>query len=512
MKIQIIKLESHDDLLSARDKLSWSKAGRVLVVWPSGSQILDRRLDLVLLKRTCLANGSQIGIVTEDLQVRKIAQDLGIPYFGNEAQALKTRWKTKRQKEITERPFPIPDIKMLKEEIDASAKGKFSEMYASWMDRKWVKITCLSVGILSIFILFAAFFPSATVTVEPVNKIQTVNLDIFANSQVKSVNISGVIPVHTVSVIVEGNGSLQTTGSLKIPDHLSSGRVVFTNLSDQFVNIPAGTVVETTGKEGVRFLTTQNRQIAAGPGTTLVVLIRAIQPGPGGNLQPGKVNTIEGELGLILSVTNKEAITGGDTKVVQAASEADYEKLRDQVIQSLQSLAIAQIRAKMASGDKFIANSIQIKDVLDEQSDPGLNQPADELTINLRLEFSGSYLSKSDLDDLGQMNLDAVLPPTFSTMNENITVEEVGLPVIDQDRTIQWKFTASRQIQENLNYGQVTQLIIGLTPNAAQELVSAILPVMNEPDIIIDPSWWPRMPIFSFRILIKEVSGAIIGS
>jgi len=44
MKIQIIQLEKHDDVISARDKMAWCKAPRILLVYPRGSRILTRQV------------------------------------------------------------------------------------------------------------------------------------------------------------------------------------------------------------------------------------------------------------------------------------------------------------------------------------------------------------------------------------------------------------------------------------------------------------------------------------
>ena len=57
MKIQIINIEPHDDYGSIRDKLLWAKAQRAVLVWPGRGTALNRRLDLVMLKRL----GQQLG-------------------------------------------------------------------------------------------------------------------------------------------------------------------------------------------------------------------------------------------------------------------------------------------------------------------------------------------------------------------------------------------------------------------------------------------------------------------
>src|SRR5512137_1281491 len=96
MKTYVIQLESHDDPLSTRDKMAWSKAPRLLLVWPRRGRILDRKVDLVVLQRHAQLLGAQLGIVTGDYDVRANAADAGIPSFSSVVQAQKGSWRKPR--------------------------------------------------------------------------------------------------------------------------------------------------------------------------------------------------------------------------------------------------------------------------------------------------------------------------------------------------------------------------------------------------------------------------------
>ena len=73
MKTQILRLEPHDDFISARDKMGWSQTERILLVWPEGGHILVRRLDLTLLQRKSTSLGAQLALVCDDANVRYYA-------------------------------------------------------------------------------------------------------------------------------------------------------------------------------------------------------------------------------------------------------------------------------------------------------------------------------------------------------------------------------------------------------------------------------------------------------
>src|SRR5215207_7702582 len=61
MKTQIITLESHDDLISVRDRLSWAKTPRILLVWPKYEKVTLRQVDLKILQRHASSLGAQLG-------------------------------------------------------------------------------------------------------------------------------------------------------------------------------------------------------------------------------------------------------------------------------------------------------------------------------------------------------------------------------------------------------------------------------------------------------------------
>jgi len=60
VKTQIITLETHDDLISVRDRLSWAKTPRVLIVWPKYAKVALRFVDLKVLQRHAESLGSQL--------------------------------------------------------------------------------------------------------------------------------------------------------------------------------------------------------------------------------------------------------------------------------------------------------------------------------------------------------------------------------------------------------------------------------------------------------------------
>src|SRR5574338_373405 len=109
MKTFIVQLETHDDVISARDKISWAKARRVLLVWPRKGSVLERPVDLLVLARHAKQNGAQMAVVTRSPKVKTYAAELGIPVFSSAAQAQGVVWRRPRGSLRSPAGFETPE-------------------------------------------------------------------------------------------------------------------------------------------------------------------------------------------------------------------------------------------------------------------------------------------------------------------------------------------------------------------------------------------------------------------
>src|SRR5215204_858580 len=295
MKTQIITLESHDDLISVRDRLSWAKTPRILLVWPTFEKVALRQVDLKVLQRHASSLGAQLGLVTRTSIVRADAEALGIPVFESAGQAQRVAWPKVRRKKW---PHKVPDKSLREQREQVQVKEE------AWRAHPVTRILALAVGVLSVLALVALFIPRAQVILKPVTKMQSIAISVNANPAVDAVFITGSIPVHEKRFIVEGSQTVLVTGEGIVPQSKAKGAVEFSNLTQQAVTIPAGTVVQTI--DSIRFVTTEDGVVDAGVGKKIELPIEAAEGGIAGNLEAEMINAIEGRLGLSLSVTNLE--------------------------------------------------------------------------------------------------------------------------------------------------------------------------------------------------------------
>src|SRR5262249_40151304 len=102
-KAEYVQLEGADDVTSVRDRLSFLRGQRVLLIWPEEGAILTRKLDLVLIQRDAMRRAIRLALVTHDPQVVRNARELNISTFETIGAAERGRWQRGRSKVFTNR-------------------------------------------------------------------------------------------------------------------------------------------------------------------------------------------------------------------------------------------------------------------------------------------------------------------------------------------------------------------------------------------------------------------------
>src|SRR5918996_1370603 len=144
MKTQIITLESYDDLISVRDRLSWAKTPRILLVWPKYEKVTLRQVDLKVLHRHALSLGAQLGLVTRRRRVRDDAEALGIPVFLSTGQAQRLPWPTPRRRRW---PRRSP-----RKELIHHKREQARQVSDAWRANPIIRVGSFAVGVLSVLI------------------------------------------------------------------------------------------------------------------------------------------------------------------------------------------------------------------------------------------------------------------------------------------------------------------------------------------------------------------------
>jgi hypothetical protein len=506
MKTQILRLDPHDDVISTRDKMNWGQTGRVLLVWPKRGRLLRRRVDLVLLQRHSSSLGAQLALITGDPVVRFNAYQLAIPVFKSLRQAQSAHWRVERRRRV--RPTPparTPQPKSL-EELEELRQAAHPPVQG-WLVQPAARIGFFTLSVLAVLALAAILLPGAQVNLTPQTKTQTLTVTVRASPTQENVNLSGIVPARAVTVIVEGRDLLKVSGVTKNPDRTASGKVVFTNLSDQPVNIPLGLVVRDLADPPVRFTTIQTSELDAGPGITTTLAVRALNPGEAGNLPAGALTAIEGSLGLSLAATNTHPTLGGSDRDLPLPTSQDRQRLYEKLETALRQSARTELETQLTQGDLIFTQTLTITRMLEQSYTPADDQPSGQLELSLRLEYQAMSAARNDIDNLATVLLDANLPAGYAPLPDTLAVKQVTPVVIESANHARWQFTAQRLLSPVIPSSQAITLILGAPPAQAVKRLSDTWPLAEDPVIRLAPPWWPRLPSLPFRISINAQPG-----
>lgn len=494
MKTQIITLESHDDLISVRDRLAWAKTPRILLVWSKGERISLRPLDLKVLQRQADSLGAQLGLVTRRASVRREAEALGLPVFESSSAAQREAWPVhKARRQRVPRP-PRRDLRQLRAEALPPEAG--------WRTRLGVRVVTFAVGVLAVLTVAGLFVPRAAVTLHPEAQIQRLVFPVTADPSIQSVFVSGSVPARAETVVVEGEQTAKVTGRISVPQTSARGVARFRNLTQTEVEIPAGTLAYTLTDPPVRFATLNTTRITPGLDQFVEVPIEAVTAGKTGNVAADSIQAIEGALGLMTAVTNPEPTGGGTDTTAIGPNEDDRFLLRESLLADLKTQAEAELRARLSSDDVLLTDTLALSQTLEETYNPPADQQGTSLALTLRVEFSVQVVSTHDLAELAEVTLNAVAEPGFAPVADSLSFQSVSKSVTDADGVTHWQMQAERRILRTLDLGAALALVRGRSPQEASALLSQEFLFENKPEITLTPAWWPWLPLIPFNVSV----------
>lgn len=492
VKTHIIPLDEHDDVVSVRDKMAWGRAARLLLVYPSRGRILQRSLDLRLLQRQAAAQGASLALVTRSAQVRRVAASLGIPVFRDAATAQRYHWPAPTRGPRLKRVGPRPDFRLWRASLEQAE--------APWRGHPVVRLSVFAAAVLALLILLLLLVPAAEIRLQVETRPQTLTLPLRASPEVAVLNLAGVVPSRQASTVVGGTMTSVITSLSDVPDQFAGGVVVFRNLTEEQIGIPAGTVVRTAGEPVWRFVTTADAVVAGEVDATVEVPVRALVAGAAGNLPGGSLVAIESELGASLAVTNPAAMSGGTDRLAVVPSAEDRLALRQALLEDLRGRALEQFEQELMPGDLLFMDTFTVGRVLSETYLPAAGQPGNRLTLTLQVEFQVHYAAGEDLARLATVSMDASLPPGYEAVPGSLRMAPVGEPITGEDGVTLWQMRVEREIRPRVDSAAAASLVRGRTRRAAAHRLAEVYPLLAPPEFRLRPSFWPLLPTLPFRI------------
>jgi hypothetical protein len=491
VKIQILHLDPHDDNVSARDKLGWAQAGRVVLVWPREGRPLTRRLDLVLVDRRARALGAQLGLVTSDPEIRQHARDLGLPVFDNPDRIPEEGWTRRRR-----RPLPLA-------QRNRAAPADWLALRPPRQARELsrpARLVVFAIPILALLTVAASLLPSAVITVWPATVARAAIFTFWLDPTAGSPRADGRVPAETVTASLRGERRVTTTGAVPIDSSSAEGEVVLTNLTFGRVEIPAETGLRATGSGNARFLTLED--VALDAGEEAVVEVRAAAPGIAGNVPAGAIDAVEGPASFLVEVTNPEPTAGGGESERPAVAAADRSRALRELTAELLGRAGAELEASLEPGQTLAMASLRTVREVERTYDRGVGEPADSLRLTLAIEVMAYVYNRDDLVTAASLAaaehveiLDLV--PGSVDLQLDGEFAETSPARYSASGVVRW------QAYEPPDYSTLDRSLAGISRRQAAERISEAFDLPRLPEIRLSPPWFPWLPWLPGRISFR---------
>ncbi len=491
MKIQIIQLEPEDDHASARDKLSQVKAPSALLIWPRRGRPLSRRLDLELIARHARRRGIALGLVVFDPEIRALAARVRIPVFDS-----------LEGSPAPDDPPRAPDLK-LPERQDRAPLAELREAreaarMPTYQLPARVRAIGFGVSVSSILVLAALLLPRASIILRPDRSPYRATVALWIDPEHESGPLPNRIPGYEITVSVSGESRIPTSGQTRLPSVAAAGEVTFRNLTDDPVEIPAGTGVRAGS---VRFLTAEQATLEGERDAEVSGPVLAALPGRAGNVAAGAIDAVEGELGFVLGVTNLGPTHGGQDVLAGAVSSTDLTSLRANLEANLLEQAELQLRAQLSLQDGFVPGSLGVVRVQEESYDRTAGAAAETLGLHLTLEVKGLAFHRSEVQSAIEAQLPGLLPEEWQLIPRSLSFQPV-LP--EAQRTdgaaVLGSFQVNAETARRVPFDQIRRLARGApTRRIAGDLQSAF-DLAQPPTVRNSPGWLPWLPGLEMQI------------
>jgi hypothetical protein len=375
---------------------------------------------------------------------------------------------------------------------------------ARWITQPAGRIGFFMLGVAAVLLIAALFVPEATVTLKPVSSQQALTIPVTASEAVPAVSVAGMVPVHAITVTVNGAQAARVSTRSSIPVSKARGVARFTNLSASAVTIPRGTTIYSVSPSTVQFATLNDTNLPGNINAVAEVPIQAVEGGAQGNLPANAIQAIQGSLSLSAAVTNPEATAGGTDRETAAPAEADRQRLRQVVVDLLKSQAMTQMQESIGAKDLLLTDTAKMGEVRQEAYDPPAGQPGNLLKLSMQVDFSAKYVEAQDLRQLAEAALNAARPAGYTALESSTSFRVAGQPSVDEAGALHFDLQVSRTMVRDLPLPGANAMVRGLNLPEAADRLQGQLPLAARPVIQIRPAWWPWMPLIPFRISVSS--------
>ncbi|MDP8904790.1 MAG: baseplate J/gp47 family protein [Chloroflexota bacterium] len=526
----VIYLDPETEITAAVARLRAMRDAAVVLVVPAGSRIGTSRINFRLLAREARERGLRLATVSGDPPVRALSDAAGVPAYGSvdAAEAALSEVPTAPAAApaagpaTAERPSvsepsgpPSPPVRSVPSDRAArvdqtrvlpgrrSVEPPLYEPEVAPKRRRrvrWIAPLVVLALLASLVGLgaYAAYLllPTAEITLRPrLIDVGPLSMTVVADPTVAAVDPAArLVPAQLVELPVTVKGEFTATGTRVTATH-ASGRVRFRSENTVFdVPIPAGTAVSTP--DGVEFETTASvtvpRAVFNVRAGTATVEVRAVRPGPSGNVAAGRIRRLPESLAAALvSVRNPQRTAGGrqieEPIVTHEDVDAAVTALTVQLAPEL--AAVLRDSASTPRGLTLYRGSAQLGPAVpDPPASELIDSTVESFTLSLSATARVLGVNEQLVDDVAAQQLRQRVPAGTVLLDSTVTTAHA--PGIVRGRVVEFTATAVARSYRLPDRDELLAEVRGESLSRAR----AIMEKYGSVDIVIWPEFVDRVP------------------
>jgi hypothetical protein len=399
-------------------------------------------------------------------------------------------------------------------------------------------ILAAAILVIMLAVWLLVLFPSARVEIEVERLDRRLDLTAFANPSFSDVNAhQRLLPGRIISTRVSGSTTGTGSGRREVGVETARGAVQVLNLTEQILQIPAGTALATDDDRRYILtsdfaLPTQAQLQALGDGTgplpdselpdgetgpgedsdsgaaveralagvvvaetyaaspadlaplvaivdvgAMRVAVEAEQAGGGSNLAAGTALRAIGPYGALLQLTLREPLSGGIDRQESFVTESERQAALQELQNRLRVQAEAELSAQLVTGD--YGQVLPESELRPAYTTRYLTIPEPDGAVlfeyQVDLEIQATVFRRADLEELAQLELTGARsdPAPYRMLPGTLQLNEPQLSVT-LGNTVAVQYEAAARIERLIDPGAVREQIAGLSFDEAFAYVNSI--------------------------------------
>jgi hypothetical protein len=549
MKEDVLYLEADEEITAAIDRLVNLKAGKVKIVVPKRSTLLQSIVNLKLMKRAAEDAGKELILVTGDTTATHLAGRVGLPVAAtvtSEA-ALPDIGDSKEVSDTVEaEEEPVEEIPAEKaaaanEEMTAlptpepaatTGKPAFAkpvmvrtpvtpdeEGVEAGPAKRGLKVpdfgslqkkVFLGVGALVVIILLFVlnwWFKSATVTIYAKGAKINVSFNFTVDPAAKTSDIAtGVLAARTLTSSKDLSATATATGKKDVGTK-AAGTITITNYCYNPGTLAAGTTFTSGG--GAKFVS--NAAVAVPDANTVAgvcqskqvtVGVTSAQNGDQYNLAPTgyTVSGIPSAGPSPYMTFQGNQMSGGTSKQVTVLTQADVDKARDEALAKDKETAKKDLDNKVQDSDRVLSDTFTATPGAIKSS-ATVGDEASQSTITIPVAYSMLAVSKDELRDLVKDREQAQIGDENQLYEDGTDAAQLGVGQKDANGRWPYRLATEASAGAKIDIKAVRDLVKGKRyGDAAGEV--AKLPGVERAEISLFPMWVFTLPSITDHIKV----------